>query len=485
MAGTIGYYNGEAAFLLVPFWAAVYVAGSRRTNPILRGMVLGGAVLCAEAAVLSQSRGAMVAMALSLPVFFLFSGQRLRGLLALAPIVVALTLTFPDLNEVYLESLNQGDPVAALRQALPLVWMTSGGAGLYGLLWGSVDRWWSPPRLLVRGVGGMVLVGLLVGLVIVSTALHERVGNPVTWGEQRWEAFKNDDSVGQGRSRYLSASGSGRYVLWQVAWRDFVDHPFLGVGTHNYEATYYKLREKDVGWVRQPHMLPLEVLSERGVAGGILFAGFLSTCLLAGLFQRFKGLNPEQKAQVGALIAGVAYWFVHSSAEWFWQIPAITLPAIVYLALLAAPWRRAESAPLRWSTRAGIAVVSLLAMAAIAPLYVADRYLEASYVATDPIKALKLAESAQRFNPVDPRIPRQEAEIAARIGDNARAKRAYRKTIDLNPEHFAPYALFAEYYQVRGHRSQALALYKESQERNPLDKDISEVVRVLGRPEPR
>jgi len=27
---TVGYYNGEAAFLLVPFWAAVYVAGSPR-----------------------------------------------------------------------------------------------------------------------------------------------------------------------------------------------------------------------------------------------------------------------------------------------------------------------------------------------------------------------------------------------------------------------------------------------------------------------
>ncbi len=95
LIGTVGYYNGEAAFLLVPFWAAVYLAGSRRVNPVLRGLVLAGAVLCVAVAVLTQSRGAMVAMLASVPVFFLFSGQRLRGLLALAPIVVALLVLFP------------------------------------------------------------------------------------------------------------------------------------------------------------------------------------------------------------------------------------------------------------------------------------------------------------------------------------------------------------------------------------------------------
>jgi hypothetical protein len=45
LIGSVGYYNGEAAFLLVPFWVAVYLAGSRRVNPILRGLVFAGAVV--------------------------------------------------------------------------------------------------------------------------------------------------------------------------------------------------------------------------------------------------------------------------------------------------------------------------------------------------------------------------------------------------------------------------------------------------------
>ncbi len=120
LVGTVGYYNGEAAFLLVPFWAAVYLAGSRRANPLLRGLVLAGATLSIEVAVLTQSRGALVAMAASSLVFFAFSGKRLRGFLALIPVAVALLVSFPELNGVYLAFLNEEDPAAALARAVPI-----------------------------------------------------------------------------------------------------------------------------------------------------------------------------------------------------------------------------------------------------------------------------------------------------------------------------------------------------------------------------
>ncbi len=112
--GSVQYYNGEAAFLLVPFWVAMYLGGSRRINPALRALVLGGAVLCVAAAVLTQSRGAMVAMAASVPVLFALSGQRLRGFLALVPVAAALIVAFPGLNGVYLAFLDDGDPAADL-----------------------------------------------------------------------------------------------------------------------------------------------------------------------------------------------------------------------------------------------------------------------------------------------------------------------------------------------------------------------------------
>ena len=142
LIGTVGYFNGQAAFLLIPFWAAIHVGGSRSVNPILRGAVLAGAVLSVDLAVLTQSRGAMVAMAASLVVFFLLSGERLRGLLALVPVAAALYVAFPELNGVYLALYRGEAPVAGLLNAvvLPAVWTTAAVTGLYGLTWGLLDR---------------------------------------------------------------------------------------------------------------------------------------------------------------------------------------------------------------------------------------------------------------------------------------------------------------------------------------------------------
>jgi hypothetical protein len=486
LVGTVGYSNGEAAFLLVSFWVAIYLGGSRCVHPVLRGAVLAGATLSLSLAVFTQSRGAMVALAVSLPVYFLLSGQRLRGLLALAPVAVALLVLFPDLNRVYLALSNGGDVVAALHRALPAVWFGAGAAGLFGLCWGFVDARWRPPANMVRVVGGAVLVGCLVAGVIGANAFIERVGGPADVVKQRWEAFKANDRTGMDQSRYLSMSGSGRYTVWRVAWEDFSASPVLGVGTHNWEATYYQLRERTGGFARQPHSLPLEVLSERGVVGGALFFGFLGVCVAGGLRQRFTNLNEEGKAQVGALIAAVAYWLVHSSAEWFWQIPAVTLPAIVYLALLAAPWRIDHPPyPLRWPLRAGGVGVGVLAVLIVAPLYLADRHLAQTDMTEDPRQALVAVEHAQRYNPLDPRLALREAQLASLAGEWERAEDAHQRVIRLNPEHYAPYAMLAESYEVRGRGKEALEYYRRALSLNPLDHELQRSVERLEGTHPK
>ncbi|WP_243638230.1 O-antigen ligase family protein [Rubrobacter taiwanensis] len=481
LVGTVGYYNGEAAFLLVSFWVAIYLGGSRRLNPVLRAAVLAGAVLSANLAVLTQSRGAMVALAVSLPVFFLLSGQRLRGMMALTPVALALVAAFPHLNAVYLEFLNEGNPEAALDLALPAVWLGALGAGIYGLAWGLIDQQWQPPKILARAVGTLALAGVLVILAAGTATLNERTGGLETFAQQKWEDFKAGGTSGQEQSRYLSASGTGRYVLWQVAWQNFAAHPVAGTGTHNYEAKYYQLRERPTGTVRQPHMLQLEILSERGIIGGALFFGFLAVCLSAGFRDRFRSLQTEGKAQVGALAAAVAYWFVHSGAEWFWQMPAVTLPAFVYLALLASTWRRHRISPesFRWPLCAGGLAVAALALTATVPLYAADRYLMQSYTTTDPEAALAFAERAQEFNPFDPRLAQREAELAMESGDWKRAESAYMRAIRLNPEHYEPRMLLAAFYERRGDPELALRYYRQAAALNPLDRELPQRVAYL------
>ncbi len=480
LIGTVGYYNGEAAFLLVPFWVALYVAGSRRVNPVLRAVVLAAATVSLNLAVLAQSRGAMVALAVSLLVFFVFSGKRLRGLLALLPVAAALLVAFPDLNDVYLTMSANGDARASLESALPTVWIGACGAGLYGLVWGFADARWRPSKRLVQIFGGAVLAVAIILSTVGATVLFERVGDSVGEVRQEWEASKTSDTAGEDQSRYLSASVTGRFGPWQVAREDFSSHPILGVGTHNWEATYYELRERRAGFARQPHSLPLEVLAERGIIGGILFFGFLGVCVASGLWQRFTRFHSEGKAQAGALVAAVAYWFVHASVEWFWQIPAVTMPAIIFLALLVAPWgEESETLSLRLPLRVGGVGLAVLALLVFAPLFAADRGLARSFTAESPKVALAAVEDAQRYNPVDPRLAQREAEIAKASGDWERAEGAYKRAIQLNPDHYATYAVLAESYMVRGRTDEALRYYEEAIARNPLEFELKQARKRL------
>jgi tetratricopeptide (TPR) repeat protein len=417
----------------------------------------------------------MVAMPVSLLVFFLLSGQRLRGLFALAPVALALFVTVPGLNEVYQAFPNQESAAAAIEHVLPTVWLTAAGAGLYGLLWGLTDQRWELTSGVTHVIGGAALAASIAVLIFGASTFSERGGNPITWGEQRWEAFKNDELPGQEQSRYLSGSGTARYTFWKVGWEDFISRPLLGIGTYNYEATYFQLRDKVPSYapyVRHQHMLPLEVLSERGVVGGVLFFGFLATCVGAGLRERFKNLDSEGKAQVGAMIAAFTYWFVHACADWFLQQPAVTMPVMVYLAMLVGPWQRIEAAPARWPLRTVGAIVALLAIVAVAPLYISDRYQAQSYATPNPTKALEAIERAERFDPVDPWVRQREANLAFSAGDWARAEQAYSEAIRLNPEHYAPRLLLARFYEQRGEPEKALQAYRQARALNPLDEDV-------------
>ncbi len=147
------------------------------------------------------------------------------------------------------------------------------------------------------------------------------------------------------------------------------------------------------------------------------------------MWRRFTTLGAEGKAQTGALVAAAAYWFVHSSAEWFWQIPAVTLAAMVYLAMLATPqssqpaWSEPGEQPASsgWTLRTLGTGVAVLAVLAVAPLYVSHLYLQQSGSRDKLWMALQSTERGQNFNSLDQAPVVREAELAEEIGETGPA----------------------------------------------------------------
>ena len=112
-AEPIGYPDGNAALFLIGFWPAL-VIGSRREVPALaRAALLGVAAALAELALLSPSRGAAVAFAVTAVLAAVVLPGRLRLLVATIPVAAAVAVAAP----VLLDVASAADLAAASRRA--------------------------------------------------------------------------------------------------------------------------------------------------------------------------------------------------------------------------------------------------------------------------------------------------------------------------------------------------------------------------------
>ncbi|MBI4172266.1 MAG: O-antigen ligase family protein [Actinobacteria bacterium] len=145
--------------------------------------------------------------------------------------------------------------------------------------------------------------------------------------------------------RLLDVSGHGRTELWRIAWDEGLERPLAGSGA----GTWARAAIADRATTALPanaHSLPLETFAELGLAGVALLAAFL----VFGL--RATWAEP-------AALAIVVAWALQATADWAWQLPAATLPAVLCAGALS---RRGP--PLRAGAALAVAVAALAVGAA-------------------------------------------------------------------------------------------------------------------------
>ena len=127
-----------------------------------------------------------------------------------------------------------------------------------------------------------------------------------------------------------------RYDYWRVAAGTFADHPLKGIGTGSFRVEWLLHRDRDES-VRDAHSLYLETAAELGVIG------------LAALAALFGGvIAAARRARLPAASAALAAYAVHAGIDWDWELPGLTLFAVLLAGrLLAAsePAARAASPP--------------------------------------------------------------------------------------------------------------------------------------------
>ena len=132
-----------------------------------------------------------------------------------------------------------------------------------------------------------------------------------------------------GATRYATFQSS-RYDYWKVALRAFADEPVRGVGAGGW-AVYWLRYRKINDFAQDAHSLELQTLAELGVIGAVFLLTFLGGMALAG-----RDAYRSAPAVAAGPIAGFVVYVAHSPLDWDWQMPAVTLIALVLAGALVA-----------------------------------------------------------------------------------------------------------------------------------------------------
>jgi len=312
------YWNATGLLAAVGAVLCVGLAGDRTRPAWLRAAATPAAVVLLLGVYLSFSRGALGALALGLAAAVLLAPSaaalRAAGLAvaggALASVVASQLHAVRALEGA--QAAAQGAVMGVVLAALVLgalalaSWVRAGDAA-------APPR---PPRALVLGGGAAAVVAVVA--VVAITDRGPGVATPAT---------------GATASRLASAD-SNRYAYWRVAVGEAADAPLHGHGAGSFRVAW--LRERDLDEpVRDAHSLPLETLAELGLAGLVLLLAAAGAVALAA-----RRAGPSERVAAAALLA----WAAHACIDWDWELPAVTLPALVLSGLLLARAERVELA---------------------------------------------------------------------------------------------------------------------------------------------
>jgi hypothetical protein len=308
------YWNAMGELAALGVVLTVRLVGDASRPRWMRSLAAAATAPLAMGLYLSFSRGALFACAAGLVTLVVAAPSRvaLRGLaLSLCAGVLGVLAAVPFGGVTSLHgSLSTRERQGALAFVSLAVIMVAAGAGQWWLARRETDA----PVRLPRRAPVIALVVICAGLALAIVA-----------GAKESSA----QQLAPGAARYESLQ-SNRYAYWRVAVRAFRDEPLHGVGAGGWAVYWLRLRPFAEG-AQDAHSLPLQTAAELGVIGLALLAAFLAGVALAAR----RALRVAPALAAGPTAACVVY-VAHAPLDWDWQMPAVTLVALVLAGVLLA-----------------------------------------------------------------------------------------------------------------------------------------------------
>ncbi len=309
----ITYWNAEGALAAVGLVLCVRLAGSPSRPLWLRVGAAGACAPLGAGVYLSYSRGALAALAVGVVVLLAAAPTRAQ---ARAALICVLGAAVAALCFVGFRGVSSLEGPLSAREGQGIIVI-----GLLGLTvlataaaqWfvarrevGGTDRLRFARRL--PAVAGVAIAICLAGLV--AGGLGERASNEGVTAER-------------GNAARLASVQSRRYDYWRVGLAEWRDAPLRGYGAAGFRVAW--LRERPVReQALEIHSLPLEMAVELGLVG---LLGFVA--LVGGVGVAARRSVRSGSVLAPGLVAGTTVWLLHAAIDWDWQLPAVTLPAIL------------------------------------------------------------------------------------------------------------------------------------------------------------
>ena len=451
LAAPTGYFNSTAALFTIGTLVSIALAARRELPGLLRGLLIAFACADLQLSVIVQSRGWLFTLPLIAIVSLVAAKDRLRFAATALIAVAAAVVPIHRLLAVYQRTPGPLNHAAARAGQADLVICALVLVVGTLLAWGdSLIRRPEPSAARRRLIGTVATTVAVVAIGVGGVAATH--GRPFRFISRQWNGFSHTQTVVS--SSHFTDVGSGRYDFWRVALDAFLAHPIGGLGQDNFDDYYVRHRRTN----EEPsytHSLELRFLAHTGIVGFVLFATFMVAAIAAVMpAQRRRGLE--------AFIAGVALlplvvWVIYGSIDWFWEIPALTGPALGFLgvagALGSAPPAGNGDKPATTDTPlanhrptrrpvwvralvAGAGVVALLAaLYALVPAYLSVREVSiaSDLRQSDPARALQVLQTAADLNPLNSDPGRIAGTIALQTGQYAIARERFQQSISREP----------------------------------------------------
>ena len=316
------YWNAMGELAALGFVLSARVAGDWTRPRRLRSLAAGSCVPLGLGLYLSFSRGALFACAAGLVALVVAAASRPQLeaiLLAVVSAGLAAAATSPfggvtSLTGSLATRERQGAVVLALLCVI--------SAAAAGVAWWRSRRSPQTRLALPRHAGWVAFAVICAGLALaIVVGSHESSRTPLSGGASRYATLQ-----------------SNRYAYWSVAFRAFAAEPVHGVGAGGWAVWWLRYRKID-DFAQDAHSLPLQTLAELGLVGIVWLLAFFGGVSLAGVLA-FRG----SPARAAGPIVGFVTYAAHAPLDWDWEMPAVTLVAIVLAGALLAQIQPATGA---------------------------------------------------------------------------------------------------------------------------------------------